>query len=57
MVVRVIEKNTPSEKNKTTTNKTVMIIAVMLLFVRRNEPNMPAAQRMAIATNDHTRNF
>src|SRR6185312_8894943 len=57
IVLRVIEKNAPSEKNKTTTNKTVSIIAVMPLFVRSSEPPIPVAQRRTMTTPDHATNF
>ena len=57
MVVLVIEKNTPNEKNKATANKTVTIIAGMLLFVRSSEPKMPVPQRRIMATPDQAKNF
>jgi hypothetical protein len=52
-----MEKNAPSEKNKGTTNRTVIIIEVMSLFVSSSDPNMPAAQRKAMTIPDHPNNF
>jgi hypothetical protein len=57
MVYRVIEKNTPSEKNNTTTNETVSIIAVMPLPVSRSKPLIPAPHKKTTAMPDHATKF
>jgi hypothetical protein len=57
MVLLVIEKNTPSKKNKTATNKTETTITNMPFFVRSRSPDMPVAQKSAMATTDHIINF